>query len=678
VRRAAAFALVLGVLAPLAGIAHPVGAGENAAPEPTIALVAQEGAWVDAGGELRLELDIDGVRNLSGVQVALTGYGAVDSRTAFEANLDGEDLGSPLGLVSVPIEALGTTASGTRLLQIGLQSPTGAREPSRLPLTATGVYPVSVELRDADNQVLAGFVDPVVVVEPAPNDTPVVAEKLRVAWVWPLVASPAVLPDGSPDQQVTDSFRPSGRLGRQLAVLRGNSRVPVTLAPSPETLQAWDVLGESDPSVASGPRTVRDVVGTSQVLAGPFVPIDVPSLLAGNLSGAVGDELQHGADVLGSLLETRPDPRTSLPGRLDTAALVRLADTGVDQMIVADTALVDREENLTPAQPALLQAEGRTVKAAVTDAGLTNVLSAPGVTGALRAQRFLASLAVVALEAPALRRGVVVVNPDDLEAAASFYETVLDGLTDHPLLDPVTVDTFLADVPVATQADTDAPVVRELLPIAPQPTPVAPSDWLETSARLEAFASLVPPDDLRVISGDQALLVALSEILGRDEAGRAQATGYLTRIRTSIDDFLGLIRVPDAGRTITLTARTGELPITFLNETEETIRVRVTLRSAELRFPEGSDQEIELPPRSTTIEFPIEARASGTFPVELSVTTVTGAMQIQTTEIKVRSTFVSGVGIFLTVGAGLFLALWWGNDIRRRRKRRSDPVPSAA
>jgi hypothetical protein len=30
------------------------------------------------------------------------------------------------------------------------------------------------------------------------------------------------------------------------------------------------------------------------------------------------------------------------------------------------------------------------------------------------------------------------------------------------------------------------------------------------------------------------------------------------------------------------------------------------------------------------------------------------------------------------VGAGLFLALWWGNDIRRRRKRRSDPVPSAA
>ena len=42
-----------------------------------------------------------------------------------------------------------------------------------------------------------------------------------------------------------------------------------------------------------------------------------------------------------------------------------------------------------------------------------------------------------------------------------------------------------------------------------------------------------------------------------------------------------------------------------------------------------------------------------------------------TTRITVRSTFVSGVGVFLTVGAVVFLALWWGWDIRRRRKRKS-------
>jgi hypothetical protein len=37
----------------------------------------------------------------------------------------------------------------------------------------------------------------------------------------------------------------------------------------------------------------------------------------------------------------------------------------------------------------------------------------------------------------------------------------------------------------------------------------------------------------------------------------------------------------------------------------------------------------------------------------------------------VRSTFVSNVGVFVTVGAVLFLGLWWGNDFRQRRKRRA-------
>ncbi|QXC59836.1 hypothetical protein KSP35_15825 [Aquihabitans sp. G128] len=36
---------------------------------------------------------------------------------------------------------------------------------------------------------------------------------------------------------------------------------------------------------------------------------------------------------------------------------------------------------------------------------------------------------------------------------------------------------------------------------------------------------------------------------------------------------------------------------------------------------------------------------------------------------RVRSTAVSGVGLLLTVGAGGFLALWWGRHwVRTRRK----------
>ena len=55
----------------------------------------------------------------------------------------------------------------------------------------------------------------------------------------------------------------------------------------------------------------------------------------------------------------------------------------------------------------------------------------------------------------------------------------------------------------------------------------------------------------------------------------------------------------------------------------------------------------------------------------MTVTTPGGLKIGNTTQIKVRSTFVSGVGVFLTVGAIVFLAIWWGWDIHRRRKKRS-------
>ena len=54
------------------------------------------------------------------------------------------------------------------------------------------------------------------------------------------------------------------------------------------------------------------------------------------------------------------------------------------------------------------------------------------------------------------------------------------------------------------------------------------------------------------------------------------------------------------------------------------------------------------------------------------MTSPDGALPIQQTEVQVRTTFfVSNVGVFLTVGAGLFLAGWWAHDIRRRRRRRA-------
>jgi hypothetical protein len=105
--------------------------------------------------------------------------------------------------------------------------------------------------------------------------------------------------------------------------------------------------------------------------------------------------------------------------------------------------------------------------------------------------------------------------------------------------------------------------------------------------------------------------------------------------------------------------------------------VRVQLDSDKLLFPNGDERVLDLPPRSTTVRFSVEARGSGTFPLTLTMTSPDGDLEIQRTEVKVRSTFVSNVGVILTIGAILFLGLWWGNDFRRRRKRRAAEAGAA-
>jgi hypothetical protein len=98
----------------------------------------------------------------------------------------------------------------------------------------------------------------------------------------------------------------------------------------------------------------------------------------------------------------------------------------------------------------------------------------------------------------------------------------------------------------------------------------------------------------------------------------------------------------------------------------------VRLESDKLQFPDGAERILDLPPQSTTVRFDVETGSSGTFPLTLNVTSPDGSLPIQQTEVQVRTTFfVSNVGVFITVGAVLFLALWWGYDIRRRKRRRA-------
>jgi hypothetical protein len=665
-----AAAVVAVVLTAAPAVAAPPPPPTSTAPAPNAPrlLLAGQPAWVPVGGNLPFQLQVQGAGTAApGLTVSVTAHQAVSSRSGYETALTGQSLGSVLGHVDLPLDVFPAGVGGTRTVTVGLQ-PDGP-----LPLRRTGVYPVEVELRQPDGSRLDGCVTPVVAVAPGANGGPAVGKRLGVTWVLPMVARPAYRADGKPDPDVVAELQPEGRLGQQ-AIAVGNSAVPLTLAPGPETLESWTQLARDDPSLAPSLDALRDALGRTKALAGPYVPIDVRSLLNAGLGSEVGLELVQGTEKLSALLGARVDPRAEIARPVNDAALGRLRDAGVDRVILDGGDLAPRDSQFTPAQPFVVRSQQGTTTAVGSDPGLQRMLDGNDPP-ALRAQRFLGGLASVALEQPNVARGVVVLEPENWSGSSELLQAVLAGLQpDHPLLQPLTADQLLSTVPPATNGNS--PLERQLAPSPVPSAPVTQREFEDAQTQLTAFNAFVAPPNLLAETGNRALLVSLSSTWS-GTSGRTRARAELAKIDSGVNQFLGRLRVPAGNSTITLTARRGRIPVTFLNETDQRLRVRVRLQSDKLLFPDGEERVVDLPPRSTTVRFTVETRSSGTFPLTLTVTSPEGDLQIQRTEVRVRSTFVSNVGLFLTIGAILFLGLWWGNDFRRRRKRRAAQAEAA-
>ena len=122
---------------------------------------------------------------------------------------------------------------------------------------------------------------------------------------------------------------------------------------------------------------------------------------------------------------------------------------------------------------------------------------------------------------------------------------------------------------------------------------------------------------------------------------------------------------------VTLTSSSGKVPLNLENRLQYPASVRIVLNSAKLDFPEGSVIEETLAPaQTTTINLPVETRASGAFPLNVTITSADGTLPVATTRYTVRSTAISGVGLVLSIGAGLFLLIWWARHFRTARRAR--------
>ncbi|MBV8952117.1 MAG: hypothetical protein JOZ99_14660 [Actinobacteria bacterium] len=643
--------------------ARGTGAATTKAAPPVAAGITllEQPASVPVHGDVTMKVRIDGDPNRLSVQAAM--HNSLSTRTGFNDSLQGSTAHAARYF---PLTRVSQMTGSAGVYDMGLSAP-----------GSTGVYPLDVTLYDASSGTRVDGFRTYVVATPGPGSG--VGTLLQLAWIWPFVANPAYMPNGAPDSAVVGQLAPNGSLGR-IASLLAHTGLPITLAPSPETVESLVSLAEDNAQLAATLDALRQ--GTKAALRSPYVPIDVPSLVSAGIRTEIGSQLDAGTSALAAA--GIPADRAVMVNPIDRGALNQLAALGVDRLVVDPSQLQPMPQRLTPSRPFQLQADPRNVNALVIDSGLSSLLTQADLAPPLRAQRFIAGLAVVQSELPGNTRGVVVAMPSDWNddpAAVDAASIAAQGLQSSPLVKVVGVGSLFDTVQADTRtASSRAPLVRQVIDSAHSPSPIVSAhDLREKRTGLDAFRAVLGADDPRVRRGEQALLVSMSSVWTGTQ-GRRRVSQELRVIDASISQYVDLIRGPQQ-TTVTITARRAEIPISFQNASSEPITVRLRLDSEKLFFPNGSDHVITLPPHNTTTRFAVETRASGTFPLHIIVSSPDGGIVFERTNFTVRSTVVSGMGLFLTLGAGLFLAGWWANHYRRRRRaqrmaRSSGSVPA--
>lgn len=615
------------------------------------------------------------------VDVAVDVYGALASRSDFTQSLTRP---APADLVARPIRAplstFPTDASGAIEIKIPLTDQRPIAGLVYLPVT--GVYPLSVELRPHQGGQPLARLTTHMLYQAAPISGP----RLNVAWVVPVHAPPGV--PGEPD---TVSAADDAKIRVLVDALRAHPAVPLSVQPTPDTLAALD----------AGDPTIVNVLGSSlggrEVLAGTWVPASVPAMLAAGLGADVPLSLARATGTLQSDLGRQVAARTWVQdGPIDNETMGFLRGAHFDRVVLPEADVGGAPRGATTMQPFEVAAPGATsgtdpapFRAAVADAGLAAHFM-DTTDRVLAAHQLLAELAQISEDAPLTERGVVIVTPRLWVPDAAFLNAWLHGLETSPLLAGTSIDSlFDAMPPARAQGAVPRAASGSALPAG---QPDAPNetrqlvtdegairsaatallgDGQRTARRqLDAFALTLPDDTTGYAQLERLVLQApSSDSSVVERQSRLDRLAFAVRAATSVVQLAG-------ARTVTLTERKGQLPVTIVSQSDQPVRVSVRMQSNKLKFAGGGPTgQVTFPPMTlhkgnNALGLTVEARTPGASPLLVTVFSPDGYLVIRQVNWTVRSTALSGVGVVLSVGAALFLMGWWGQSAWRSRATR--------
>jgi hypothetical protein len=252
------------------------------------------------------------------------------------------------------------------------------------------------------------------------------------------------------------------------------------------------------------------------------------------------------------------------------------------------------------------------------------------------------------------------VAPNSWADDPDFVATLLGALDGNPVIEPVTTKDLFSTLALGScrgQCRTVAGGGGAL-----------PAAAIRTErGRVTGLATATPSATARGVTTQLGDLV----LAGESEHLRAsQQSGVLRNAGVAVNAQLDQLQV-SGDRTVTLTSQRGRVPVTIYSAAPYPVTGTLTLTSDKLTFPDGQSLTVTLSPsRYSVVPFNVETRASGLFKVNIALYSPGGGLLLSSGQVDVRSTATSVVGVILSLGAVVVLAVWWLRTSRKRRAER--------
>jgi hypothetical protein len=607
---------------------RPVAAQGQATPE---VVLLQRTPWVAAGDSFEVLVDAPRAAAVeASVHDELVGSGG---RSRFRTQLAGGDLGPPIGSA----RSLVSDGSGRWRLEIPIEPTSEQANGEPLELPTAGVYPLELRAFDDDGNEIGSLLTHIVK-SPASGAFPPLASVLAIAGP----TTTATQPDGSvrlDDDAVANTITVASAANRV-------PDVPFLYTSTPETIDALDEVDRT--------RLRRS---SASVPDGPWAGLDMGAWLS---EPELSDQLDHQIERGRSTVDDAEIDRVTATVLLDpVTAIQRDVLTFADaDLLLASSELAVGLDAPTVGRLHPVRVGDSELRALVVDDGLQEHLSGSGGDPLLAVHHTLADLAVLFFDRPNDQRSVMLWIEDPAALGADALAVLLGAADGSGRI-------LRATEPDEALSTVDA---EGALTLARRPPPSL-TDYADglvaTVADIEVWDSVLVSTDDRATE----LAATLDATPATDVIDDADE--WFARARAIIDAQLTGITIPEQ-QTVTLTEREAELPIRINNDLGYEANVLVKLDSTRLEVPQQGRNGIAV--RLTTgandLRIPVRARASGSFPLDVTVSTPRGSRTLAEGRFSVRTTVLSGVGIALTAGSLLVLLVWWARHFRDGRRDR--------